>query len=149
MVKSKTGKTIFIIAGIGIGLLLLSKSVSAGGADAGPQGPQGPQGPEGPQGPQGASITGGRGPPAAPGRRTGDVYVDLLTGDMYVWDDDTQTWNFVPGQVFQGPQGPVGLSGEQWFSGAGIPDDSFGNNGDFYIDISNGDVYEKVNDTWF
>lgn len=32
--------------------------------------------------------------------------------------------------------------------GEGVPDDANGNNGDIYIDLSTGDVYQKTSNTW-
>ena len=37
----------------------------------------------------------------------------------------------------------------EWFEGNGIPSNLIGKDGDFYLDIDNGDVYQKVHDTWF
>jgi hypothetical protein len=38
--------------------------------------------------------------------------------------------------------------GSTWTVGAGPPDDTVGNNGDFYLDSDTGDVYEKINDEY-
>ena len=88
---------------------------------AGPTGPTGPQGDAstvagptgatGPQGPQGTSIT-FKGEVATTGdlpggATTGDAYVVLADGDLYVWDG--ATWNNV-GQIV-GPEGPTGPDG--------------------------------------
>lgn len=63
------------------------------GGEVGPQGPAGPQGPPGPagapgpQGVRGTRITVGEGPPGAPSgdELPGDIYLDKLTGDYYIW----------------------------------------------------------------
>ena len=68
----------------------------------GPQGPQGPKGDTGAQGPQG-----------------------------------------VPG-----PKGDSGTNGTVWYSGSGIPDNSVGVSGDYYLNVLNGALYLKVANTW-
>ena len=35
-----------------------------------------------------------------------------------------------------------------WYSGNGLPQSSLGNNGDFYLNESSGEVYKKINGTW-
>jgi len=59
-----------------------------------------------------------------------------------------------------GPAGPIGLTGEPGSSGAdgtpglniysgnSIPLDSFGKNSETFVNVENGDVYVKSNDTW-
>ncbi len=47
-----------------------------------------------------------------------------------------------------GTNGTNGTDGSSCFSGSGVPDSALGNNGDSYIDISNGDVYDKANGAW-
>lgn len=78
-------------------------------------GPEGPQGPAGPAGADGA--TGPQGDPGIPG-------ADGATG----------------------PQGPVGPGGSasQWRSGSGVPNNTLGLDGDFYINSDNGDVYQRI-----
>ena len=71
----------------------------------------GPTGATGPQGPQGTSIT-FKGEVATTGdlpggAATGDAYVVLADGDLYVWDG--AAWNNV-GQIV-GPEGPTGPDG--------------------------------------
>jgi hypothetical protein len=49
----------------------------------------------------------------------------------------------------QGPAGPAGTPGEKWYTGAGAPPGATGIVGDFYIDTSNGNYYEKTaTTTW-
>lgn len=43
----------------------------------------------------------------------------------------------------QGPQGNPGTPGEKWFTGGGVPSGTLGVNGDQYLNVANGDVYEK------
>lgn len=39
-------------------------------------------------------------------------------------------------------------SGNRWFTGNGAPSDALGNNDDFYLDLDNSYVYEKIGGTW-
>jgi hypothetical protein len=36
----------------------------------------------------------------------------------------------------------------EWFLGEGIPSDTLGDNGDFYINTLTFDIYQKVGGTW-
>jgi hypothetical protein len=46
-----------------------------------------------------------------------------------------------------GGQGPAGEAGSQIYTGTGVPT-ALHNNGDIYIDTSNGYYYQQSNDTW-
>ena len=84
----------------------------------GPVGPMGPIGPIGPIGPEGVQgNTGPAGPEGAIG----------ATGA-------------------QGPQGVAGADGTKWFSAAGGPPPQIGALFDHYVDLSSGDVWQKVSD---
>jgi hypothetical protein len=48
-----------------------------------------------------------------------------------------------------GDPGAHGANGATWTSGAGVPLDANGNNGDFYMNETTGDVYKKAAGTWF
>ena len=50
----------------------------------------------------------------------------------------------------QGPAGPMGPAGEgtRWYNGSGIPSSELGNNGDFYLDLLSGNIYNKISDFW-
>lgn len=54
----------------------------------------------------------------------------------------------------QGVQGPAGSSGSpgaagaKWWNGAGAPSNGTGVAGDYYLNTTNGDVYEKVGSSW-
>ena len=82
-------------------------------------GPIGPVGPIGPQGSQG--IPGPQGPVGPPGPE-GPIGA---TG-------------------IQGPQGIAGADGTKWLSAIGSPEEETGALSDHYIDLSNGDVWQKV-----
>lgn len=46
-----------------------------------------------------------------------------------------------------GTNGTNGTDGAKWYEGAGAPSTTY-NNGDFYLNTSNGDVYEQVSGSW-
>lgn len=48
----------------------------------------------------------------------------------------------------QGIQGPIGIRGSVWRTGSGAPTLTGMNNGDMYLNESNGDVYSYNNQTW-
>jgi hypothetical protein len=41
-----------------------------------------------------------------------------------------------------------GGGGPQWFSGSGAPSSETGSDGDFYLDITNGNIYNKIDGVW-
>jgi hypothetical protein len=47
-----------------------------------------------------------------------------------------------------GTPGAPGAPGSKWYSGTGPPDPSLGIDGDFYIDNSTGDYYQKIGGVW-
>lgn len=134
------------------------------GADStvpGPKGDDGPQGPEGPQGPKGdTGLKGDTGPKGDKGDDgadgtgvnilgalndtselpssglPGDAY--LISGDLYVWSDDTSTWTNV-GDI-KGPKGDKGDTGAKGDDGPqGIQGDT-GNDG--YTPIKGVDYFD-------
>lgn len=112
------------IAGLIITILIAS-TISAGIAVStqlitGPRGPQGENGEQGTQGPQGEQgETGPAGSSGAAG----------ATGAT-------------------GTQGQAGVNGATWLNGTGVPSSSLGSNGDFYLNLANGDVYNKITGSW-
>jgi hypothetical protein len=85
----------------------------------GPLGPIGPIGPIGPQGPSGvAGPAGATGPPGIPGPAGS------------------------PGAA--GPQGVAGEDGTKWFSWTGAPPQTLGVLRDYYLDLTTGDIWQKV-----
>jgi hypothetical protein len=98
----------------------------------GVQGIQGPVGLTGPQGPQGIQgVQGVIGPIG-------------LTGPQGIQGVKGDTGNTGP----QGPTGDQGNPGALWYQGAPAPGGAIGGNGDFYLRISTGDVYQKAGGTW-
>jgi hypothetical protein len=86
----------------------------------------GPQGPQGEQGPAGATgATGPAGPAGATGA-TGPAGPAGATGAA----------------------GADGVDGSVWWNGTGAPDSGVGVEGDYYLDVDNGDVYNKISGSW-
>jgi hypothetical protein len=148
------------------------------GADGpeGPQGPVGPVGPTGATGPQGTGLliigtlnNVGELPPSP---TDGDGYI--INGDLWVassgtytnagpvqgppGDDGADGVDGAPGATgpqgpagadgAQGPAGPAGSDGSVWRSGPGVPNNGTGVDGDFWLDVNAGDVYERASGTY-
>lgn len=96
-------------------------------------GSQGPPGPEGPIGPPGADSTVPG--PIGPEGPAGSEGIQGPPGA-----DST-----VPGPP--GPEGPMGQA-EEWIAGISAPTAGVGSDGDWFINNSNGDIYEKVAGVW-
>jgi hypothetical protein len=86
----------------------------------GSQGIQGPQGPQGDQGPQGEQGIIGETGPAGPQGPAGAT----------------------------GATGLAGANGAAWLSGSGAPTSTLGNDGDYYLDFANNDIYKKTSGVW-
>lgn len=48
----------------------------------------------------------------------------------------------------EGPEGPAGKNGAKWWAAAGVPGAGLGVTGDFYLDTTTDDVYEKKEGGW-
>jgi collagen triple helix repeat protein len=82
----------------------------------------------GPAGPQGApGVPGVPGPPGVPGT-TGSTGPVGPAGS----------------QGAQGPQGTAGPAGTKWFSATGAPEQNLGNLFDYYLDVTSGDLWQKI-----
>lgn len=132
------------------------------------RGPKGDKGDTGATGATGAAGTAGEKwftgtvvPSLVVGSAVGDWYLNSSTGDYYectsvnVWTlrgnlkgtkGDTGAQGSQGIQGVQGPQGPTGLA-EVWWSGAGVPPTATGAIGDWYLNTSTADVYEKTGST--
>ena len=76
--------------------------------------------------------------------------------DPHVIDDGTITQEMLaPGVALSGPTGATGAAGlngkdgVQWLVGSSAPNDADGQNGDFYLNVLTGDLYQKASDSWF
>ena len=115
--------------------------------------PTAPAGPPGPPGPPGSQIITGSSTPTSSLGNSGDVYIQINTGDVY--KKTGNTWNLIgnikgpPGQPGQqGPAGQQGERGTQIYSGNTPPAEYLGLNGDYYINTTNGNLFRKQNGDW-
>ena len=124
--------------------ILVSCVISVGVTMMFVQGIQGPKGDTGPQGPQGVTgatgATGLQGPqgvagPTGPKGDTGTTGATGSTGSQGA-------------QGQQGIPGANGTNGTKWFTDTGLPSNSTGVTGDFYLNLVTGDVYVKNSTTW-
>jgi hypothetical protein len=138
----------------------------------GDPGPQGIQGIQGVQGNPGATLRSGSGVPSDSLGNDGDYYINTVNDDLYTkvsgtWGSPIANIKGATGpqgeqgiqgiQGVQGDPGPQGIQGIQGVqgnpgatlrSGSGVPSDSLGNDGDYYINTVNDDLYTKVSGTW-
>jgi len=110
----------------------------------------GPQGEPGEDGPPGAGILSGSGAPSNGLGNNGDFYLDYTNSVLY-GPKSSGTWP--SGHSLVGPEGDPGTpgtpgspgstgpAGTSILSGAGSPGGGVGNNGDFYINISNWNLH--------
>ncbi len=104
--------------------------------------------PTGVTGNNGSQIYVGEGTNFPPNAVDGDIYINSLTGDLYKYIDNN--WVLVGSVTQKGPTGPTGATGEngsQIFVGSGPPIIS-GTNGDLYIDNTNGNLYQFIDNQW-
>lgn len=103
----------------------------------------------GPAGADGSRILSGAGEPAFSIGKTGDYYIDFITGSLY-GPKDGNGWG-TPINL-KGPQGEPGVpgpAGSTILSGSGIPSAGIGKNGDFYLDLVEYKLYgPKANNAW-
>jgi hypothetical protein len=107
-------------------------------------GTQGPAGPRGPAGIDGSRWLHGNSAPGAGTGNDGDYYLDTVTYDVF--NKAAGLWTKV-GNI-KGSPGSVGAAGSKWFNASGVPGVSTGADGDYYLDVSNGDVYRKSSGSW-
>ena len=123
---------------------------------------QGPKGDSGTDGRDGTDGTDGRNgeqwwivptPPSGPGDIPGAEIGDLalvtnvnsdINGKYY--ELFGSGWN-EQGQL-KGIKGDEGTPGSVWYTGAGIPSDTLGNNSDMYLDTASDNYYQKSGGTW-
>ncbi len=106
---------------------------------------QGPKGDAGPTGGTGGMTYNGAGAPSGGTGVNGDLYINTTNGDLY--QKASGSWGSPIGNI-KGPTGSTGASGGVYIAAAGVPGAGTGNNGDLYVNTSNGDLYQKVAGTW-
>ncbi len=157
-----------VVSVMSAGILFGSMGMLAGCGEQGPQGEQGIQGEQGAQGPQGeagtdgatwltgTAITGTETSITATvdGAKIGDLYLNITTCDIYQCTAEN-TWKWIANikgeQGQQGEQGQTGNSGQngsQWLVGTEAPNNNNGNNGDFYLNKTTYDLYQKTDGAW-
>jgi len=125
------------------------------------RGADGAQGPAGPAGVDGTIIYSGLGAPDPTLGKIGDFYMNRLTVAMYGpksvdgWgvgislkgSDGTNGADGANGT--NGTNGSNGTNGKSILNGGGLPQNTFGNDGDFYIDLSTYIIYgPKAGGVW-
>ncbi|WP_346236306.1 hypothetical protein ABDK00_016120 [Niabella insulamsoli] len=120
--------------------------ISCRKGDTGSAGPQGPQGAAGATGADGTQIFSGQGAPGNSLGQNGDFYIDLTSSGMYGPKTDAG-W----GTAFslKGSNGANGSAGSKIYSGAGVPNNSAGVAGDYFMSTDMYLLYgPKTNDGW-
>lgn len=78
----------------------------------------------------------------------GFAYLAVDTSTLYFKQSGT-SGDWSAGSLFgKGDTGDTGVQGFGWITGSGVPSDLSGVNGDFYLNQTNADVYNKVAGTW-
>lgn len=95
------------------------------------------QGPQGDPGANGSKIFLGSGTPAPALGSDTDVYIDLVTSEIY--KKDGATWVL---------EGTIQSIGSKIHTGSGAPASGLGDEDDFYVDVDTGDVYTKSGGVW-
>lgn len=119
----------------------------------GPKGDTGATGATGPAGPTGA--TGPTGPTGAAATIAVGTTTTLTPGSSAtvtnVGTSGAAIFNFGIPQGTTGAAGTNGTNGAPgsvWYEGSGAPSSGTGINGDYYLNVSNGDVYTKTSGSW-
>lgn len=102
--------------------------------------PNGIAGAAGPAGANGAGWASGLGPPSGPPTAEVLFYLNTASGELLKWNSSTLAWQTIVPSIF-------GTPGAQWLSGFGAPTNP-STNGYFYLDTSNGDIYQYSGGSW-
>ncbi len=142
----KTSKLYFFaVAFMALSILMVSCSGDDGEAGLlGPKGDKGEQGiagAVGPAGTDGSIIYSGEGEPAAAVGVVSDYYLDIATGMLYGPKQNADNWTDTDGFSLKGSNGTNGTNGSKTLSGEGVPNNTIGNTGDFYLDKTNSILY--------
>ena len=111
---------------------------------------KGEQGNQGNDGLDGTAVLTGEGEPLVENGKNGDSYIDLITWNYYVKENDE--W-VLKGNIkgidgSNGEDGINGVDGTAVLTGEGEPLVENGKNGDSYIDLDTWNYYAKENDKW-
>ena len=143
----KKNKLFYVTALSAACLLSLASCQGAQGpkGDQGDPGINGTNGQNGKDGEDGKSCLNGKGVPASTLGNNGDSYIDTETFDFYV--KESGAWN-KKGSLKGESTTQKGEDGLSIRTGKGAPEDTLGNNGDSYIDLSTFDFYVKADGAW-
>lgn len=72
-----------------------------------------------------------------------NVWLTAGTAYKFVLEDSVGVVQWTVDQITGGIQGTAGTPGSVWRDGTGVPSNSVGVDGDYYLNDSNGDVYQK------
>jgi len=122
----------------------------------GATGATGATGVSGGVGADGLSFRFGTGIPSSGLGNDGDTYIDLASPDIDVYTKSGGSWtdttlNLKGATGATGAAGTNGTDGDDGFNfiqGNGVPSGGLGNDGDTYLNNSNGDIYLKVTGSW-
>ena len=78
---------------------------------------------------------------------TNDLYLDTSTSNVWKCVSGTN-WGSTFITNIKGATGSAGAPGSVWYNGSGVPSSGLGVNGDYYLNNSNGDVYNKASGSW-
>ena len=121
---------------------------------SGVAGATGADGPAGAAGADGRTILNGTGAPDAALGEDGDFYIDTMSNEIYgpktagAWGDATSLIGPTGDAGADGMNGMDGADGRTILNGTGSPDDdTLGDEGDFYIDTMNNEIYGPKGET--
>ena len=81
---------------------------------------------------------------------SGDVYLNSVNGDLY--KKSSSTWSVVANlkglKGDTGSTGATGASGATWLFGASAPISNQGKSGDFYLNTTTYDIYNRGTSSW-
>lgn len=107
----------------------------------------GPTGSEGAPGADGATWHSGAGSPGSEAGSDGDYYLDTTDGAVY--RKDSGSWGSIGNLTGPaGSDGSPGVDGSTWYTDAGAPGAELGINGDYFLNITDGEVYWKDDGAW-
>lgn len=137
------------------GVVYVEPAPIVGGGATGPQGPPGTDGTDGVDGVDGSKWFSGTTAPANGTGVVGDWYINTANANVYEKTGST-TWTLrvnikgADGAAgANGADGTNGTAGSKWLQAAGVPGSGTGLVGDWYINVTTYDIYEKTGvSTW-
>ena len=135
----------FVVAFLALSISMVSCSGDDGEAGLaglkGDKGDQGEAGLVGPAGNDGSEMYSGESEPEATVGMVGDYYLNTATGMLYGPKVNEENWADTDGFSLMGAAGTNGTDGTKTLSGMGVPSNTIGNTGDFYLDKTSSILY--------